>query len=149
MVNKFVNSAKFMKERMKVITITENHPRNKNNIFKGGLSIIESKKSREILPFELSTGIKVPRVPGETIVELSRVAAEKGQGSGEVLKDLVEQSVNLIKADPSITKVYYYTSKAHHKVYSSYGFNGKVIHRPNDKEVVVEIDVRKLMEKPS
>lgn len=145
-VDDFIKSSKEMKDRMSIIAVSKSIPSQSNNVFKGGVSLVSSKNADELLPLEKATGFRVPHEPGKEIVEISRVAIAKDTAGGtQTLAELLSYANKVVMGNKNVQTVYYYTSKAHHKLYNKFGFKGEIVHTNDIGEVVVAIDQAELI----
>ncbi len=100
--------------------------------------MVESSRSTDLMPFEKATGVKVPRGEGK-VAEIVRLTAASDTNPN-LMKDLLSEMAQVIKADPSVKKVYVYTSKVHARLYKRLGITSKQIGEPIDRDVILEID---------
>tara|TARA_R110000868_G_scaffold117600_13_gene312446 strand:+ start:16041 stop:17834 length:1794 start_codon:yes stop_codon:yes gene_type:complete len=132
----FIQSSRSFEPRTKLVVMTRGPPG--ANKIEGGVAMVESSKTTDLMPFEKATGVKVPRGEGK-VAEIVRLTAASDTNPN-LMKDLLSEMAQIIKADPSVTKVYVYTSKIHARLYKRLGITSKQIGEPIDRDVILEID---------
>lgn len=140
-IDSFIESSNKMSVRTTLLVST---PHGKKNIFRGGVALVTSKNSNELMPFEKATGIRVKRGPGESTAEIVRLTVDEKIGDKRLSDELVSQVLATIKARPGMKKVYVYTSKSHQRLYQrmlkKQKIHSEVLH-DLERDVVLEIDV--------
>lgn len=86
---------------------------------RGGVNLVFSHAPYEKLPSEKATGITLPRRSGKKIVEITRLTSANGRDSSSLR--LMNAIWQLLKDDPSVGKIYMYTSKKHLRLYKRLG----------------------------
>lgn len=135
-ITSFIQSSRAFEPRTKLIVMTRGPP--VENRIEGGVALVESQKSTDLLPFEKATGVQVSRENGK-IAEIVRLTSVS-DSNPNLMKDLLAEMAQTIKADPKIKKLYVYTSKVHARLYKRLGINAKQIGEPIDRDVIIEID---------
>lgn len=137
----FVKTSEEMQPRTKIIFNTEKSQLNSKqpSKFKGGIGVLESRASDELLPIEKSTGKRFPRTPGEKSVEIVRLTVSKEAEKTDLSKQLTDAAINLIVADKTVSKAYIYTSKAHSVLYRRMGIPKECIKPLDDRDVYIEL----------
>ncbi|MBY0416359.1 MAG: hypothetical protein K2Q18_19445 [Bdellovibrionales bacterium] len=139
-IENFIKTSVEMSSRTKLIMNTGKSPLEKGVLnIKGGVGIVDSKVVGELLPFEKATGIRILRKPNEKIAEIVRLSVGKESDVVKLSSSLIDQALNLIQSDKNINRIFIYTSKAHARLYKSFGVTTENI-RPLDKrDVLIEI----------
>lgn len=145
-IRSFVETSREFAPRTKVVTMTTGPPKARDNDFSGGIAMVESRLSQELLPLEKSTGIKLERSAGKSVEIVRLTATNKSQP--RLMKDLLKSLATVVKNDQEIETLYVYTSKAHERLYNRLGLKG-VTQKISDRDVVIEIkrdDFLKILE---
>lgn len=150
----FVKTSEDMQHRTKIIINTKESQLSSKSTteFNGGIGILESKKSDELLPIEKSTGMRFPRRPGEKSVEIVRLTVSKDAEKTDLSKQLTVSAFKIIAGDPQVTKAYIYTSKAHAVLYRRMGIPKEKIKTIDERDVYIELsreDLEKLVREKS
>lgn len=136
----FMDSSRKMGDRTTLFLKTKANPSTAPPEFKGGIGVVDTKDSTELLPLEKATGFKVPRTSGEKSVEIVRLVSTD-ETNPNLMKELVEEAISFIKKDSNVTKAYVYTSRSHERLYRRLGIPFRVINRPSKRDVIMEFDV--------
>tara|TARA_R110000868_G_scaffold68518_7_gene202570 strand:- start:7540 stop:9342 length:1803 start_codon:yes stop_codon:yes gene_type:complete len=132
----FIQSSRAFEPRTKLVVMTRGPPR--ANQIEGGVAMVESSRAADLMPFEKATGVKVPRDQGK-VAEIVRLTAASDTNPN-LMKDLLNEMAQVVKADPSVKKLYVYTSKVHARLYKRLGLTPRQIGEPIDRDVILEID---------
>lgn len=143
----FIKSSQDFAPRTKLIVNTPNSIKEAQN-FKGGVGVVISGKSDELLPLEKALGKSLERKPGEKSAEIVRLTVSKDADAEKLSKSLINQAAGLVLQDPEIKTVYIYTSKIHRRLYSKLGVTPTNISAVSDRDVLVTLkreDIEKLL----
>ncbi len=141
-LDSFIDSSKSMVNRTYILTKTKEVPTLTRNTFDGGMAMVMSRNVDEALPLEKATGFVIPRTPGKTSIEISRVAISKEAKKSKdenIFQDLFQQAMRLVASNKDIDNLYVFTSKGHKRLYKEIGINGEVIHTPSERDVIIRI----------
>lgn len=142
-IDNFIKSSVELSPRTKLILNTDFSPMGAGSSIKGGIGLVNSKNAAELLPLEKATGIKIIRKPNENIVEIVRLAVGKNNTNAELTNELVDQAVNLINQDKSVSRLFIFTSKVHARLYKRMGVIGNF--KDIDKrDVLIEINRKEM-----
>lgn len=143
----FIKSSQDFAPRTKLIVNTPGPVKDAQN-FKGGVGVVISGKSDDLLPLEKAIGKKLERKPGEKSAEIVRLTVSKDADAEKLSKSLINQAAGLVLSDPEIKTVYIYTSKIHRRLYSKLGVTPTNISAVSDRDVLVTLkreDIEKLL----
>ncbi|PIK15200.1 hypothetical protein [Halobacteriovorax sp. JY17] len=139
-VSDFIKSSKEMENRTTLLVSTE---KNSRNSLRGGLAFVDSSNSKELLPFEKATGIKIERTKGKKIGEIVRFTVDEKKGDRELSDELVSQLFSYFKTQDKLDSVYIYTSKSHYRLYQRLlkkkGIKYELTH-DLERDVVLEVN---------
>lgn len=145
----FVKTSEEMQERTKLIINSPSsqiQSSTKNKQFNGGIGIVESRNSSELLPIEKSTGKRFERKPNEKSVEIVRLTVSKDAEKTTLSKDLTSMAMQLVAYDPEISKAYIYTSKSHAVLYRRMGVPQSRIQTLDERDVYIELTRADILE---
>lgn len=135
-IKSFVESSRAFEPRTKLVMMTRGPPG--QSPIDGGVAIVESKKTTDLLPLEKATGIKLSRQNGK-ISEIVRLTSVS-ESNPHVMQDLLKEIAQLTQADPELKKIYIYTSKIHARLYKRLGVPAKQVGEPIDRDVIIEVN---------
>lgn len=142
-IKEFIDESHELASRSKLLVASKGAPHGQDNLI-GGITVVESKSSNELLPLEIATGVRLPRHNGK-VVELGRLIVTEGNG-GQMLGDIFNIAVNNHLTDPAITRFYAITSKSHVRIYRR-TFNFNMTPHPNGRDVILDGDPKNLFKK--
>ena len=125
----FIKSSQDFSSRTKLIVNTKSAIKEADQ-FQGGVGIVVSDKTQDLLPFEKALGKTMTRKPGEKSAEIVRLTVSKDADAEKLSKSLINQAAGVILQDPSIKVVYIYTSRIHQRLYSKLGVKTLTSLRP-------------------
>lgn len=143
----FIKSSQDYAPRTKLI-INTSAPIKEADQFKGGVGVVVSGKSDELLPLEKAIGQKLERKPGEKSAEIVRLTVSKDADAEKLSKSLINQAAGVVLQDPSISTVYIYTSRIHKRLYSKLGVTPTSISQVGERDVLVTLkreDIERLL----
>ncbi len=143
----FIKSSQDFAPRTKLIVNTSGSIKEADN-FKGGVGVVVSGKSDELLPLEKAIGKKLDRNPGEKSAEIVRLTVSKDADAEKLSKSLINQAAGVVLQDPTITTVYIYTSRIHKRLYSKLGVTPTSISQVSERDVLVTLkreDIERLL----
>lgn len=143
----FIKSSQDFAPRTKLIVNT-NGPIKEADNFKGGVGVVVSGKSDDLLPLEKAIGKKLERKPGEKSAEIVRLTVSKDADAEKLSKSLINQAAGVVLQDPTITTVYIYTSRIHKRLYSKLGVTPTSISQVSERDVLVTLkreDIERLL----
>nr|BDT29493.1 hypothetical protein BHI3_29590 [Bacteriovorax sp. HI3] len=143
----FIKSSQDFAPRTKLIVNTPGSVKDTQN-FKGGVGVVISGKSDDLLPLEKAIGKKLERNPGEKSAEIVRLTVSKDADAEKLSKSLINQAAGLVLQDPAIKTVYIYTSKIHRRLYGKLGVTPTNISAVSDRDVLITLkreDIEKLL----
>ncbi|WP_133566589.1 hypothetical protein [Bacteriovorax stolpii] len=143
----FIKSSQDFAPRTKLIVNTPGSVKDAQN-FKGGVGVVISGKSDDLLPLEKAIGKKLERKPGEKSAEIVRLTVSKDADAEKLSKSLINQAAGLVLQDPEIKTVYIYTSKIHRRLYGKLGVTPTNISAVSDRDVLITLkreDIEKLL----
>lgn len=143
----FIKSSQDFAPRTKLI-INTSTPIKEADQFKGGVGVVVSGKSDDLLPLEKAIGQKLERKPGEKSAEIVRLTVSKDADAEKLSKSLINQAAGVVLQDPSISTVYIYTSRIHKRLYSKLGVTPTSISQVGERDVLVTLkreDIERLL----
>jgi hypothetical protein len=138
----FLESNKLYSNRTKLVMVSKGSP--VNGEIEGGVAIVHSAKSSDLLPFEKATNFLVPRDSGK-VAEIVRLTSVS-ETNQNLMKELLKEIAHVTKQDPELKKIYIYTSKVHLRLYRQMNIPHKVVGKPIERDVIVEINVKDYQE---
>lgn len=139
-IKSFMKSSREMGDRTLLLVKTKLNPAQAPPQFKGGIGVVQSRSSEELLPLEKATGFKVPRVEGVKSIEIVRLVSTD-EANPNLMKELLNEAMTVVASDPSIKKAYVYTSRIHERLYRKFNIPYKVINHPNQRDVIMEFEI--------
>jgi hypothetical protein len=135
----FIKSSEEFTDRTKLIINTKSNVKLTDSDFQGGVGVVVSDVSSQLLPLEKSTGANLPRESGRKVAEIVRLVVSKDADVEKLSKSLINQASAVILQDPSISKVFIYTSKLHGRLYKKLGVNPQNIKNQGDRDIVITL----------
>ncbi len=140
----FIKSSEEFTERTKLIVNTKTSANLTDSNFQGGVGVVVSDISSQLLPLEKSTGTSLPRESGRKVAEIVRLVVSKDADVEKLSKSLINQASAVILHDPSITTVFIYTSKLHGRLYQKLGVKPKNIQTQGNRDIVITLGRREI-----
>lgn len=143
----FIKSSQEFAPRTKLIVNTTSSIKEADN-FKGGVGVVISDKSQDLLPLEKAIGKKLERKAGEKSAEIVRLTVSKDADAEKLSKSLINQAAGAVLSDPEIKTVYIYTSKIHRRLYGKLGVTPTSITPVSERDVLITLkreDIEKLL----
>ena len=81
----------------------------------------------------------MPRKSGQKVAEIVRLVVSKDVDVEKLSKSLINQASAVILQDPSITKVYIYTSKLHGRLYRKMGVKPTNVLPQGERDIVITL----------
>ena len=144
-VKGFIKSSEEMEDRTKIILRTKSNPAIGPPDFNGGVGIVLSRNTDELLPLEKATSFRVPRKEGERVHEVVRLVATDDTNP-RLMHELAAQIGTILRNDQKADKFFVYTSKVHERLYRRLGIPYKIIEKPNKRDVIMEFDLSNINE---
>ena len=148
-IQSFIRTSKEYKDRTKLIVIKKKTPTESNpdaETIVGGVAAVESRSPLYPLPLEKSTGVTLPREPGRTIVEITRLVSSEPKVSH--MEELLKQISALSTAGNNVSDFYVYTSGVHMKLYQrlfkKYKIKVDTVETMNAEEIIYRIDAAQI-----
>lgn len=143
-IGSFIKTSKEFRDRTKLIIVKTQDGKDQKIV--GGIAAVDSKSAKELLPFEKSTGVSVPRKEGKHIMEVTRLTSTDPTTSH--MEVLFDQLARITAIDRNLDEVYMYTSLRHQRLYNRYfkkkGIKGQTVEKINDDEVIFKFSREEL-----
>lgn len=133
----FIKSSVAYEDRTTLILQTQGKP--SAGKIDGGVAMVESKSSKDLLPFEKATGVKVSR-EGK-VGEIVRLTAVN-EDHHTTMKNVLTSLASMTRTDPELKKIYIFTSKIHMRMYMKMNIPFKRLKDPNERDVLIEINAQ-------
>lgn len=135
-IGDFIKTSKEYRDRTKLIIVKTQAGKDEQIV--GGIAAVDSKSAKELLPFEKSTGVRVPRKEGKHVMEVTRLTSTDPTTSH--MEVLFDQLARITAVDRNLDEVFMYTSVRHQRLYNRYfkkrGIKGETVEKINDEEVI-------------
>lgn len=143
----FIKSSQEYAPRTKLIVNTTGSVKGADT-FNGGVGVVTSGRSQDLLPLEKATGKKLDRNPGDKVAEIVRLTVSKDADAEKLSKSLISQSLGAALQDVDVKFVYIYTSKIHSRLYRKFGVTQSNISPLGDRDVLITLkraDIEKVI----
>jgi len=134
----FIKSSQEYAPRTKLIVNTTGSVKGAET-FNGGVGVVTSARSQDLLPLEKATGKKLERNPGEKVAEIVRLTVSKDADAEKLSKSLINQSLGAAIQDADVKFVYIYTSKIHSRLYRKFGVTQSNVSPLGDRDVLITL----------
>ncbi len=134
-IKEFIDESNHVATRSKLLITSRGPPKGPSN-FTGGITIVESKNAKELLPIEIASKgtINLDRHGGK-VVEFGRLTVTN-QKDVELLGELFKVVANSYRAEDEVKQIYVITSKVHARLYRRF-FNFETTPHPNGRDVIL------------
>lgn len=151
-VESFVDSSIKMSYRTKLLMLTDESPLMDKMKIHGGIGLVTSSNSSELLPVEKALGLVIKRgTANEKIAEIGRLTVGGEVETAKYSAALIAQLSSLIIQDKNISRVFIYTSKKHSALYRrSMGVSTANMKDLNERDVLIELtrnDIEHMIDK--